>query len=188
MMQERPTLEQKNIPIKVLLRTPFIRETVHSICRNQYVDDTFLAGAAVTFRQLSLLAKSRIPGETMDLIFEFLDKEDRRNPVFLEEVYPYLKQPAWSLKMSEISYYKVSAERSGKYSFSINKIQKGTDSASGKPYLILFPEDDRKIDHNSENEGKRMAEVKIIFDHEYQMQLFVKKIILNGTVDLEDCQ
>lgn len=189
MMQERPTLEQMNIPIKVLLSNPFIWEEVHSICLNQCVDDTFLTGAAVTFRQLSLLAKSRIPGETMDLIFEFLDTEDRRNPVYLEEVYPYLRQPAWSLMMSEISYFKVSAERSGDYIFSIHKIQKETDSASGKPYLILYPEDDRNFGRYSENEGERMAEkVKVMFDHEYQMQLFMKKIILNGTVDLEDRQ
>ena len=28
--------------------------------------------------------------------------------------------------------------------------------------------------------------MKVIFDHEYQMQKFMKEIILNGMVDLED--
>ena len=186
-MQECPILERKNIPIASLLRTPSIRKEIHSICQNQCVDDTFLTSASVTFRQLFLLSsKERIPGGTMELIFEFLASEDRSHPVFLEEEYAYLKEPAWCLNMSEISYMKVSLEKRGEYVFSIHKIQKEINPVSGKPYLILFPEDSGKANGCSEDRERMGEERNVTFDHEYQMQEFMKEIILNGVVDLED--
>ena len=186
-MQERPILERKNIPIASLLRTPSIRKEIHSICHNQCVDDTFLTSASVTFRQLSLLSsKTWIPSGTMELVFEFLASEDRSHPVFLEEEYAYLKEPAWCLNMSEISYMKVSLEKRGEYVFSIHKIQKEIDPVSGKPYLILFPEDSRRFNGCSEDRERMAEERNVTFDHEYQMQEFMKEIILNGMVDLED--
>ena len=69
----------------------------------------------------------------MELIFEFLASEDRSHPVFLEEEYAYLKEPAWCLNMSEISYMKVSLEKRGEYVFSIRKIQQEINPVSGKP-------------------------------------------------------
>ena len=75
-MRERPTLERMNIPIAALLKSPSVRDAVHSICRTQCVNDRFLAGAAVTFRQLSLLSSdTRIPGETLKLILNFWQKK-----------------------------------------------------------------------------------------------------------------
>lgn len=185
-MRERPTLERKNIPIAALLKSPPVQDAVHSICRTQCVDDRFLAGAAVTFRQLSLLSSdTRIPGETLKLIFEFLAEEDRKHPVFLEERYPYLKQSSWSLNMSEISYMKVSAERQGEYLFSIRAIQKEIDPVSEQPYLMLFPEYSGERSGCSNGEGERKEEsIKVSFDDEYHMQEFMKNIILNGRAEL----
>lgn len=88
--------------------------------------------------------------------------------------------------MSEISYMKVSLEKKGEYVFSIHKIQKEIDPVSGKPYLILFPEDSRKFNGCSEDRERMAEERNVTFDHEYQMQEFMKEIILNGVVDLED--
>lgn len=57
---------------------------------------------------------------------------------------------------------------------------------SGKPYLILFPEDSGKTNGCSEGRERMGEERNVTFDHEYQMQEFMKEIILNGVVDLED--
>ena len=68
----------------------------------------------------------------------------------------------------------------------VGKIQKEIDPVSGKPYLILFPEDSRKFNGCSEDRERMAEERNVTFDHEYQMQEFMKEIILNGVVDLED--
>ena len=72
--------------------------------------------------------------------------------------------------MSEISYMKVSLEKRGEYVFSIHKIKKEIDPVSGKPYLILFPEDSRKSNGCSEDRERMAEEMKVIFDHEYHLE------------------
>lgn len=175
-------LERCNIPIPTLLETPAIRTEIHSICQRHHADDSFLAWTAVTFRQLALLSSgSRLLQAVLEEIAGFLAELDLKQPVYLEDAYPYLKSPAWSVSMSRVSYIKVSAEKDGNCLFTIRAIEREDGAEEGALYLKLIPEET-----GSRIEGEKP--VIVSFADECRLHQFMKKIILNGSADLEhDC-
>lgn len=196
-MKKPPIIEHINIPIPILFKRSEIKTTIFSICKRYHADDSFLLYTTVTFRQLlELSAGERLPVDAKEAITEFLKEEDLKQPVYLEEMYTFLKRSEWSINMSEISYMKVSAHSHGKYLFSVSKIKKKTDTETGRKSLILIVEEPYGSVKTEDcpksypaiqpvTPGCEEKFMSLDFKEEAALQEFMKNIILNGTVNLD---
>lgn len=131
------TIERRNIPLRQVLEEEIVREELLGRGIALSGPDAALARLAHssgTFEQyLRLAGEKRLPQAQLTALGEALEAADRSAPVLLEEQYPWLKNSRWTLRMRDVSYYKVALEYAPGEFLNLDRIECGKDSARETP-------------------------------------------------------
>lgn len=183
--QEQEMIERCNLPMRQLFeRDGELRDRVEVLLEGEPLTVWNLAVLSRTFRQMVLLDKGNgLSAQCCNAIMDQMEERDKVDPIYMDEVYPYLKKESWELNMNEVSYYKVHVQNHVDWSFALERIEKGFDQKEKKEYLDLFPfEEEGGVSLDEwEKEDKCY---RVYFEKNGQYQQFMKQILLDGCADL----
>lgn len=206
--REPVTIERRNIPLcQVLKEKPVLEALRRSGIILDGPDEPApafarLAHSPGTFEQyLCLAGEDRLPQAQLIALQEALDAADRSAPVRIEEQYPWLKNSSWTLRMRDVSYYKVALEYAPGQFLNLDHIECRADSAletssaaadvhsheavekSAKrahetiPILYLYPDS-----------VSAATPIRLAFQDRAAVLSFMKHLLLRGTIDWETCE
>ena len=176
-------VERCNMPLRQLLeRDGKLRDEIEVILSEEPMNVWNLSALSRTFCQMMLLDKGNgVSAISCNAIMECMEERDQEDPIYMEDVYPYLKQNYWEIHMNEVSYYKVHVQNTNEWSISLDRIEKGYDDSERKDYLDLFPFKECEDVEDWEIEEQCY---RVYFDAEDKYKLFIKDILLDGEADL----
>lgn len=184
-MQE--VIERCNLPMQQLFdMDKRLKEEIEELLEGEPFNISELEQLSRTFRQMMLIDKGNgLSAVCCNAMMMCMEDRDREEPLYLADVYPYLKETNWELSMSEVSYFKVHVQNTLDWSFALERVKKGYDEKEKQTYLDLFPfgedvtkELDNGIDWTEEEHCYR-----VYFDDD-KWEKFMKQILLDGNADL----
>ena len=183
--QQHEVIERCNLPMRDLFsRDEVLRDKVEELLQGESFTIWQLATLARTFRQMVLLDQGNgLSAVCCNAIMEQMELRDAEEPIYLNEVYPYMKKDFWELHMNEVSYFKVHVQNETDWSIELDRIEKGYDQKEQKQYLDLFPFDE-EVDTLLDEWEECGRCYRVYFDEPTKCEKFVKDILLDGCADL----
>lgn len=183
--QEHEVIERCNLPMRQLFaRDGELRDRVELLLEGEPMTVWQLGVLSRTFRQMVFLDKANgLSALCCNAIMEQMEERDRTDPIYMDEVYPYLKKEYWELNMNEVSYFKVHVQNHVDWSFTLERIEKGFDQKEKKEYLDLYPFEEEEAVALDEWEKADKC-YRVYFERNGQYEQFMKQILLDGCADL----
>ncbi len=204
------TIERKHMPLRqVLAQKEVAAELLRRDIKPDRPEILRLSRSGRTFSQYLCLSETGdLPDTLLAAVNESLEAADAASPVFLEEQYPWLKEPSWTVDMGDVSYYKVTAQLGAGQFVNIRRVRceqegvspgrtAGRADSEGmfQAVLWLYAEENVEFPGGkalSRNGGLRFAAsicldggaLKIVVNRREVLQLMVKELLLRGNLDL----
>lgn len=182
---EPVTIEYRNLPMDRAFENEELRTAVDRILREIGLETGYLGKSGRTFEQLVVLGTDqKIPPKECRLIYEAMEIQDKKAPYLLTELYPYLKEAAWRLPMSDVSYMKVDVAYGVGKSFDVEEIRGERDAVSGESVLWFYPYSYAVTEDDSFGWSGGRRVLCVVPERDAVLQEIMKRILLRGTVDL----
>lgn len=181
-VQCREVIERCNLQLCRILATDYkLRTSIWELLENEMISYEDLQRMIRTFRQLMIIDKGNgLTAWCCNKIMEIMEQRDQEEPIYLDEIYPYIKKPQWQISMNEISYFKVHVQNGLEWSFALSHMEKGENEKEEKIYIDLYPFDGSESFPREEEEHC----YRVYFEDEGKYQTFMKRILIDGFVDL----
>lgn len=193
----RVTIERKYIPLcQVLKQEPVAAALSRRGIRSGQPELARLAQSGRTLSQyICFSEKKDLHEEILAAVKESLEEADRIAPVYLEEQYPWLREPRWGLEMRDVSYYKVTAQFSAETFVNIRQVHCEQDTAGEGAILWLdFEAADGFYGERAQPMGSELQikasfgsdgqALKIVVRNREALQQVMKQLLLCGNLDL----
>lgn len=166
MEYNRVIIERCNMEMKKVFIKENLKIQVNSILNTYKLSIDKLINSKRTFMQLYKLSNNiNIPEECYNKIISIMEEFDIKEPIYLEEVYPYLKEDKWEIKASDISYFKVTVAFNEEEIYNLKEIKNNNNK------LTLIT-----------NEGNLVTS----FEDKGATQSFMKEIVLYGNANINN--
>ena len=182
-VQCREIIERCNLQLcQILQKDLKLKASIRELLEDELISVEQLERMIRTFRQLMIIDKGNgLTAWCCNAIMEIMERRDQEEPIYLDEVYPYLNERQWQIYMHEISYFKVHVQNNLEWSFTLEHIEKGYDQKEQKNYVDLFPYDGEGFFEEEQDYEKCY---RVYFEEEKNYQVFMKQILLDGLADL----
>lgn len=166
MEYDKAIIERCNMEMKRIFINENLKIQVSNILSLYKLSMDKLINSKRTFMQLYKISNNmNIPEECYNKIISIMEDFDIKEPIYLEEVYPYLKEDKWEIKASDISYFKVTVTYNEKEIYNIKEIKNNNNK------LTLITDE---------------GDLNISFIDKGATQNFMKEIVLYGNGNINN--